>query len=100
MKTIMGSHLTNAAKLSSDWGPPLTIRANRGEALTVTIFEEWRRTGIRDPGDGLVPPFQFIEDFTSAMEAACDAEVPRLRALLVDFWEDAGGIARLPRCAP
>ena len=23
MKTIMGSHLTNAAKLSNDWGPPL-----------------------------------------------------------------------------
>ena len=23
MKIIMGSHLTNAAKLSSDWGPPL-----------------------------------------------------------------------------
>ena len=25
MKTIMGSHLTNAAKLSNDWGPPLLI---------------------------------------------------------------------------
>ena len=23
MKTIMGSHPTNAAKLSNDWGPPL-----------------------------------------------------------------------------
>ena len=23
MKTIMGSHLTHAAKLSNDWGPPL-----------------------------------------------------------------------------
>ena len=23
MKIIMGSHLTNAAKLSNDWGPPL-----------------------------------------------------------------------------
>ena len=22
METIMGSHLTNAAKLSNDWGPP------------------------------------------------------------------------------
>jgi len=24
MKIIMGSHLTNAAKLSNDWGPPLS----------------------------------------------------------------------------
>jgi hypothetical protein len=23
MKITMGSHLTNAAKLSNDWGPPL-----------------------------------------------------------------------------
>ena len=25
MKSIMGSHLTNAAKLSNDWGPPLPL---------------------------------------------------------------------------
>ncbi len=27
MNIIMGSHLTNAAKLSNDWGPPLAYRA-------------------------------------------------------------------------
>ncbi len=25
VKTIMGSHLTNAAKLSNDWGPPQNV---------------------------------------------------------------------------
>ena len=30
MKIIMGSHLTNAAKLSNDWGPPLTDLAVDG----------------------------------------------------------------------
>jgi hypothetical protein len=27
VKIIMGSHLTNAAKLSNDWGPPLRDRS-------------------------------------------------------------------------
>ncbi len=49
MKAIMGSHLTIAARLSSDWGPPLYLalptEGNRRGAQNVcpVVWEEGRR---------------------------------------------------------
>ncbi len=37
MKIVMGSHLTNAANLSNDWGPALTIGRRLGHAEVVAL---------------------------------------------------------------
>ncbi len=39
MKIIMGSHLTNAAKLSNDWGPPLFQHLMPTKQDTYTILK-------------------------------------------------------------
>jgi hypothetical protein len=43
MKIIMGSHLTNAASLSNDWGPPLSASAKFSPGMSGSpIFDDER----------------------------------------------------------
>ncbi len=39
MKITMGSHLTIAAKLSSDWGPPLIAMSSEARSLIRSVTE-------------------------------------------------------------
>jgi hypothetical protein len=43
MKIIMGSHLTNAASLSNDWGPPLYPRCVQAVKLRTSMSSIMRR---------------------------------------------------------
>ncbi len=49
MKIIMGSHLTNAAKLSNDWGPPLTSSDRRVAASPFAAMTDLGRDTSRSP---------------------------------------------------
>ena len=49
VKTIMESHLTFAAKLSSDWGSPLTPEKTFHDSLPKKLIQKKQKTALRTP---------------------------------------------------
>jgi len=70
----------------------LTMSGRRGVDTSLRSFQQFRSTFVG------VKPFEFVDSWTSEMTDACVAALPRLKGLLIDFWEGADGIAKLPRC--